>query len=335
MRTDRLIAVFPALFVGLFLSTVLSSCEQSGGAETTGERERMTVVATTGMIADVARNIAGERAEVIALIGPGIDPHLYTPTRSDLDTLRGADILLLNGNHLEGKMDSAFERARESGIAVYRVTEEIDPALLLPGDESEGEGGVHDPHVWMDPSRWLAVAEVIEQKLIEHDPDGRTQYETNADRYETHLTGLIDSAEYAMASIPKESRVLVSAHDAFRYFGDRFDCEVVGIQGLSTESEAGVRDIERLVDLLVDRRVRAVFVESTVSERNIRALIDGAKARGHEVVIGGELFSDAMGPEDTEEGTYLGMIDHNVTTIVRALGGELPEGGLRGAPAPE
>jgi manganese/zinc/iron transport system substrate-binding protein len=286
-----------------------------------------TVVTTVGMIEDVTRSVAGDRAEVIGLMGAGVDPHLYKPTRSDIKRIMSADVIFYNGLLLEGKMADALIRAATSGKKVHAVTELLDEQYLLEPDEFEG---LYDPHVWMDPAAWSRTIDVIRDKLIEFDAEGRQVYENNADAYRNEVAQLDAYAQRVLESVPEEQRVLVTAHDAFNYFGRRFGYEVIGIQGLSTESEAGVRDIENLVDLLVKRDIGAVFVESTVSERNIKALISGAKSRGHDVIIGGELFSDAMGNAGTYEGTYVGMIDHNVTTISRALGGEAPEKGMNG-----
>jgi manganese/zinc/iron transport system substrate-binding protein len=296
-------------------------------SESQPTKTRYTIVATVGMVADITRNVAGEHAEVHGLIGSGVDPHLYKPTRSDVQKLMSADVIFYNGLLLEGKMTDSLLRAATSGKRVHAVTELIDQTYLLEPDEFAGH---FDPHVWMDPAAWAKAVEVVRDKLVEYDPQHAEQYKLNAAEYLGRLELLDRYAESAMNSVSEQQRVLVTAHDAFNYFGRRFGFEVVGIQGISTESEAGVRDIERLVSLLVERNIAAVFVESTVSERNINALIAGAKARGHEVTIGGELFSDAMGDEGTYEGTYIGMIDHNVTSITRALGGQAPELGLNG-----
>lgn len=289
--------------------------------------EQYQIVATVGMIEDVARSVAGDRAEVIGLMGAGVDPHLYKPTRSDIRRLMGADVIFYNGLLLEGKMADSLIRAATGGKKVHAVTELLDEQYLLEPEEFEG---LYDPHVWMDPDAWSRTIDVIRDKLTEFDAEGADSYKRNAEAYRARLSELDAYAERVLSSVPESQRVLVTAHDAFNYFGRRFGYEVVGIQGLSTESEAGVRDIENLVDLLVARNIGAVFVESTVSDRNIKALIAGAKARGHTVVVGGELFSDAMGNAGTYEGTYIGMIDHNVTTIARALGGEASERGMNG-----
>ena len=285
------------------------------------------VVATVGMISDVAQQIAGDRAHVTGLMGSGVDPHLYKPTRSDVARIIGADIVFYNGLLLEGKMVDSLRRAAESGKQVHAVTDLLDRDFLLEPPEFEGH---YDPHVWMDPTAWLKSVQVIEQRLSEYDPQGTEIYHANAESVLQQIKALDQYAERVLSSVPKRQRVLVTAHDAFNYFGRRYGFEVVGIQGLSTESEAGVQDIERLVSLIVNRNIGAVFVESTVSERNIKALIAGARAKGHTVVIGGQLFSDAMGDDGTYEGTYIGMIDHNVTTIARALGGQAPQRGMNG-----
>ena len=291
------------------------------------ERKKPRVVATIGMIADVVKNVAGERVDVSGLMGPGVDPHLYKATRSDIATLSAADIVFYNGLLLEGKITDALIRVATSGKKVFAVTELIDPSYLLEPEEFQGH---FDPHVWMDPSAWIRTVEVIRLKLSEFDSSGAEIYQRNAARYVETLQGLDTYAEKVLHSVPAHARVLVTAHDAFNYFGKRYGFEVRGIQGISTESEAGVKDIEQLVDMLVTKKIEAVFVESTVSQRNIKALIEGAAARGHAVSIGGELYSDAMGKPDTYEGTYVGMLDHNITTIARSLGGNAPEKGFQG-----
>ncbi len=321
----------------VLLSIVLvgGGCDRSTSPAAQSEPETVersyTIVATTGMVADIARNVAGERADVIGLMSSGVDPHLYKPTRTDVQRLLAADVIFYNGLLLEGKMSDSLVRAATSGKKVYAVTELLEEQYLL---EPEEFAGLYDPHVWMDPSAWIQAVAVVRDKLTEFDPDGAGTYEANATAYSGQLAELEAYAERVLGSVNEGQRVLVTAHDAFNYFGRRFGFEVVGIQGISTESEAGVQDIERLVDLLVNRSIKAVFVESTVSERNVKALIAGANARGHEVAIGGKLFSDAMGAEGTYEGTYIGMIDHNVTTIARALGGEAPAAGKNGKLTP-
>lgn len=299
----------------------------AGAAAAAPARNPLVVVATTGMVGDLVRAIGGERVRLEVLMGPGVDPHLYRPTREDVARMLRADLILYNGLRLEGKMTDALLRVARAGRPVYAVAELLpDEVLIAP----EGAAGERDPHVWMDPRAWAQVAELIAATLIRHDPAGEPVYRRNLDALLAALAALDAYAEQALATIPPAQRVLVTAHDAFRYFARRYAIAVEGIQGLSTESEAGVRRIRELVDLLVERRIPAVFTESSVPDRNVLALIEGAAARGHRVVLGGELFADAMGEPGTYEGTYVGMIDHNVTTIVRALGGRAPERGFAG-----
>ena len=284
-------------------------------------------VATVGMIADVVRNVAGEKADLRALIGEGVDPHLYKPTRGDVVALNEADIVFYNGLMLEGKMADVLVRSARGGRPVYAVTE----AILEQGDYVMTDEAEHyDPHVWMDVSGWIRATEVVAESLSEYDPLHADWYQANAAAYRQTLDALDAYARKSIASIPEKQRVLVTAHDAFSYLGRAYGLEVRGIQGLSTESEAGVKDLEALVTFLVENAIPAVFVETSVADKNVRALVEGAGARGHDLRIGGTLFSDAMGPAGTYEGTYVGMIDHNVTIIVRALGGEAPEKGMNG-----
>ena len=289
--------------------------------------EPMTAVATTGMIADLVRNVAGDRAKVTQLMGEGVDPHLYKATRSDIAAMLNANVTFYNGLLLEGKMSDAFVRVATSGKPVFAVTELIDEGSLL---EPDAFAGHYDPHVWMDPRTWSKAVDVVRDKLAQRDPAGAEIYRANAGRATDEIAELDAYAERVLTSVPQERRVLVTAHDAFNYFGRRYRFEVLGIQGISTESEAGLKKIEELVATLVERRIPAVFVESTIPDRSVKALVAGAKARGHDVTIGGELYSDAMGAPGTYEGTYVGMIDHNVTLIARALGGQTPERGLNG-----
>ena len=301
------------------------ACLPGAGALAQGKRPR--IVATTGQVADIVRNVGGDRVEVESLLGEGVDPHSYKLTRGDVARLMGADAVFYNGLLLEGKMTDALVRVASTGRPVVPVTERIDESRLLT---PEGFDGNHDPHVWMDVATWALAVPVVRDALAGLDPAGTQAYHAGAERYAATLAQLDAYARKVLSAVPAERRVLVTAHDAFNYLGRAYGLEVVGIQGISTESEAGLRRIEELVALLAERRIPAVFVETSVSDRNVQALIDGARARGHQVVIGGRLFSDAMGAPGTYEGTYVGMIDHNATTIARALGGEAPATGYQG-----
>ncbi len=307
-----------AVLFGLFLA----AC----GPEEKVPGAPLEVAATVGMIADIVRVVAGDRASVKGIIGEGVDPHLYKPTSTDVKALQAADLIFYNGLMLEGKMGDVLVRLAGSGKKVVAVTE----AILDQGDYVITDETKHyDPHVWMDVQGWKKAVTVAERALSDHDPANGARYHDNASAYQEQLTKLDDYARVAIATIPEPQRVLVTAHDAFNYLSRAYGIEVRGVQGMSTESEAGVKDIETLVSFLVSRKIPAVFVESSVSDKNVRALLEGAAAQGHTVVIGGELYSDAMGPAGTYEGTYLGMIDHNITTITRALGGTAPAKGFQ------
>lgn len=282
------------------------------------------VVATTGMIADTARRIGA--VEVQALMGPGLDPHSYRQTRSDIAALARADLVLWHGLNLEAQMQGFLEEL-SAKTRVVAVADALPTDRLIASTEYPDR---FDPHVWMDPALWTLVSQTIQQALDAAAPDRAAAHAAEADSFRAEIAALDAYSRQVLATVPEQARVLVTAHDAFGYFGRAYGFEVLGIQGISTESEAGLARIGELVDLLVDRQVAAVFVESSVSDRSIRALIEGAAAKGHEVAIGGELYSDAMGPDGSYEGTYIGMIDHNVTTIARALGGQAPELGMSG-----
>ncbi|WP_204112813.1 metal ABC transporter solute-binding protein, Zn/Mn family [Shimia biformata] len=285
---------------------------------------RLSVVATTGMIADAARQVGGDLVEVKGLMGPGVDPHAYRQTRSDIVAMTRADLVLWHGFYLEAQMEDFFHKLEKRGT-VAAVAEGL-PRDVLRSHEDYADK--FDPHVWMVPELWAMVVEQVRDALIGVDPANSATYQANAANHIADIAQLADYARSATATIPDAQRVLLTAHDAFGYFGAAYGIEVMGVQGISTESEAGLNRIGELVDLLVARNIGAVFVESSVSDRNMRALIEGAAAKGHEVMVGGELFSDAMGEPGTYEGTYIGMIDHNVTTIVAALGGDVPARGL-------
>lgn len=302
------------------IPTVSGGCDRplapSASPETTATAP-LRIVATTPMLGDLARRIA-PTAATETLLGEGVDPHLYKPTRTDIVSLLNADVIVANGLFLEGRMRDAFARAADAGRSVVEV------GASLPSDELLHEGGSHgqpDPHIWMDPTLWSRAGAHLAARLGERAPASAARFAAHSLRFAELASELERNAIAAFATVPSDRRILVTAHDAFGYFGRRFGLEVHAIQGISTESEAGLADLESLVTFLVERRVPAVFVESTVSPRTIEALIAGAKARGHEVRIGGELYSDSMGKAGTSEGTWPGMIAHNVATVVNALGG--------------
>lgn len=302
-----------------------SAVSRNGTARPVG---KYRIVCTVGMVADIVRQVAGDRAEVIPLYG-AVDPHTYEPTAKDIERILLADVVFYSGLLLEGPTQSALERARQRGRVVWAVT---DCLLEEPGYLRYPEGATShpDPHVWMDVAAWSRCVEYVARRLSEYDPAGGETYRHNAAAYQQELARLDDYARRCIASIPESQRHLVTAHDAFEYFSRAYGIPVRSVQGITTESEAGTDDINRLVDFLVTQRVPAVFVESTVNQANLRAVIEGAQRRGWTVRVAGSLYSDAMGPTGTYEGTYIGMIDHNVTTITRALGGTAPPRGLHG-----
>ena len=303
---------------------VVLTCGLALAAEYKGNYP-IRVVATVGMVADIVREVAQDKATVTNIIGSGVDPHVYSPTRSDVAVLLKSNIIFYSGLLLEGQMAAILVKVSRKR-PVYAVTELLQQDYLI----HDAATAHHDPHVWMDVQGWIQAVTVVADRMAEFDPANASLYHSNAAAYQSRLEKLDDYARKTIASIPDNQRVLVTAHDAFNYMSRAYGIEVMGIQGLSTESEAGLKDINRLVGILVERKIPAVFVETSVSDKNVKALIEGAAAQGHKVVIGGELFSDAMGPPGTYEGTYIGMIDHNSTIISRALGGDAPVRGMLG-----
>ncbi len=294
----------------------LSACAPQTNEDPSG---KLQVVTTTGMIGDLARNIGGDYVEVSSLMGPGVDPHLYKASEGDVQLLQGADIIFYNGLHLEAQMGEVLERLNEFGIRTVAVADKVDPSLLQSPPEFAGN---YDPHIWFDVTLWMQAAEQVRETLVEVDPENASAYEGNAEAYlgaleELHLY-VLDQAN----SIPAEQRILITAHDAFNYFGRAYGFEVRGLQGISTEAQAGTGDVQALADFIVENQIPAIFVESSVPQRNVEAVQAAVQARGFDVKIGGSLFSDAMGTEGTPEGTYVGMVRHNIDTIVNALVGD-------------
>lgn len=306
----------------------LSSAHESKGAGP--PRYPFTVVTTCGMVTDIVAQVVGDKGEVQGLMGEGVDPHLYKPTRNDVKQLMEADIVFYSGLLLEGRMSDTFTQLARTK-PVYAVTGGLDESYLREPPEF---GGHYDPHVWMDVNAWSQCVGHVATALAEYDPSNAEYYRNNSTRYRAELSQLHDYAKRTIATIPEAQRVLITAHDAFGYFSRAYKIDVRSVQGISTESEAGVDDINKLVNFIVSRKINAIFVETSVSEKNIRAIVEGTFQKGWPVKIGGNLFSDAMGRAGTYEGTYIGMIDHNVTVIARALGGQAPEKGLHGKLTP-
>ena len=301
----------------LLASFLLSACSTTTGESQLPIAERpINVVTTTGMIADIVLNLGGERVNVEALMGPGVDPHLYKPTASDVTKLERADIVFYNGLHLEGRMAEVFEKMEEAGSATYAVADEIDTNLLHTPPQFEGQ---FDPHIWFDVTLWKFAVEKVGKDLSALDPASRELYEANMQAYLTQLDELDTYIQEQIAMVPESSRVLITAHDAFGYFGEQYGVEVRGLQGTSTAAEAGAADVQELAAFLAERKIKAIFVESSVPPATIEAVQKATQAQGWDVQIGGQLFSDAMGQAGTPEGTYIGMVKFNVDTIVKAL----------------
>lgn len=271
------------------------------------------VTCTIGMVADIVRNVGGDLVKIEQMLGEGSDPHTHKVTNDDLVMLDNADLIFYSGLHLEGKMTDTLERLAKKK-PVFAVAESLDAKKLLRDEHDHP-----DPHVWFDVALWSEVAQIIGDALAKYDPTHAETYKKNTTAYRAELSKLHDETKTQLAAIPREQRVLITSHDAFRYFGRAYEIEVRGVQGISTETEASLREVNQLVDFIVKRKVKAVFVETSVNQRNMESLRQGCKSRGNEVALGGELFSDAMGKTGEPTGTYVGMIRHNVDTIVKAL----------------
>ena len=300
------------LIVICFVLLALVSCFKKKDAESSN---KLTVVATTGMIADVVEHIAGEKVHIVGLMGPGVDPHLYRPSEGDVRHLNKADLILYNGLHLEYKMLDLFNHLKRKK-AVLAVTETLPKERLLAPIDYEG---LYDPHVWFDMTLWAYVVDTITTALIDLLPAEKAYFLSQKDAYVSEFMAVKQATLDKVNQLAPEQRVLVTAHDAFNYFGQFYGFEVKALQGISTQSEAGIEDVKELVDFIVDRKIPAIFVESSIPKRHIQAVQESVKAKGWAVDIGGELYSDALGDANGNAGTYLGMVQHNVNEIVNAL----------------
>ena len=274
----------------------------------------LAVVTTTGMLADAVENVGGDRVEIEALMGPGIDPHLYKATEGDVQRLVDADLVVFNGLHLEAKLGEVLERIGDKAVA---ATDGIDRERLLSPPEFSGQ---HDPHVWFDVELWAEVVRHLADVLAERDPEGAAAYERNVKAYLAELDELHADVRAQLERVPEDRRVLITAHDAFNYYGRAYGLEVRGLQGISTATEAGTADVQELAEFIADSEIPTLFVESSVSPRAIEAVREAVRARGFEVEVAKEsLFSDAMGDEGTPEGEYTGMVRHNTRVIAEGL----------------
>ncbi len=276
------------------------------------------IVCTTGQVAEMIARLGGDMVAVEGLMGPGVDPHLYSPVASDTRKLSAADAIFFNGLHLEGRMGSIFvNQARKK--ATYAVTEELEQRKDQRLREPPEFEGLYDPHVWHDPRLWADCATDAAAMLAEFDPQHADDYRKNAEAYRAELAELDKFCREQLAAIPADRRILITAHDAFGYFGIAYDLEVHGLKGISTEEEKDLGRQEEILDMIIERKIPAVFVESAVAPKTVEALVEPSRARGWDLKIGGELYADALGPAGTDDAAYAGMIRHNVRTIAAAL----------------
>lgn len=303
----HVLTLLSLIIVAAVIGNGCGTKEKSGG--------KPIVVATTSMIGDIVTFIAGDSVALHTLMGPGVDPHLYKATKGDLDQFAGAGLILYNGLHLEAKLSDILKSMGESRMVVA-VSEQIPRDSLRFPSQFEGNP---DPHIWFDLSLWKFSVTRAEEALIALDSAHADLYRQRAAAYRDSMLALDAWVRTEISSIPESQRILVTAHDAFGYFGRAYGIEVKGLQGISTVAEAGLLDVTSMIDLLVERKIKAVFVESSVPHKTIEAVVAGCRERGHDVKVGGELYSDAMGSANTPDGTYFGMVRHNVNAIVTAL----------------
>ena len=310
-----------AIFAGIYSAGLIQNGNDTNEMDVANvenppnDSKKVMVTTTTNVITDLVEHIGGDNVHVTGLMGPGVDPHLYRPSASDVKKLQEADIVFYNGLDLEGKMGDVFVKIGREGTAVWAVSENIPESSLLSLDTE----GHFDPHIWWDAELWMEAAKVVATGLKQYDPENSQAYDANLEEFLIQLQNLDDYALEKMDSITGEQRVLVTAHDAFQYFGHAYGLEEMAIQGWSTDSEAGIREIQNLAAEITEREIKAIFVETSISPATIEALKAAVQDKGHDVVIGGELFSDAIGEKETLEGTYIGAFTHNVDTIAEAL----------------
>lgn len=302
----------------LILALLLAAC----GGSATESNGKLKVVTTTGQLGDAVANIGGDTLELSSLLGPGIDPHLYVPTEGDVGKFSSADVIFYNGINLEAQMKRIMDQMGERGTVVVAVGDSLPESELLEWDDGSK---AFDPHVWNDPMLWSQGVALIRDTLMEADPDNAATYEANAEAYLNEIAETHAYVTELISSIPENQRVMITAHDAFAYFGRTYGLEVAGLQGISTESEAGTADVQNLANFIVERGVPAIFVETSVPPRTIEAVQAAVQAKGATVEIGGSLFSDALGEAGTAAATYNGMLRHNAETLAGALGGTVTE----------
>jgi manganese/zinc/iron transport system substrate-binding protein len=304
-----------ALLLITLIAPAIEGCGTRNAAQSNADGT-INIVATTNLVADLVAQIGGDSVSVNAIMGPGIDPHLYKASAGDVSRMSGADVIFYSGLHLEGKMSEIFEQMNERGKKTVAVTDGIERSRLI---ESAVFGGNYDPHVWFDVSMWMEAAEYVAEQLAILDPSNAQYYSSRMKDYLVEMRTADQYVRDRAATLPENNRVLITSHDAFGYYGRAYGFDVRGLQGISTAAEAGAADVKNLVEFIADRNIPAIFMESSVSPKGIEAVREGVRARGASVVIGGSLFSDALGSPDTPEGSYVGMVRFNTDTIVDAL----------------
>jgi len=295
----------------LLIFGVLFNCKN-----TKETNDKLNIVTTTTMITDLVKNIGGDKINLQGLMGSGVDPHLYKASEGDVSKLANADLIFYGGLHLEGKLVDVFEKMGRQNIKTIAISDALDQNTLISSDNFAGN---YDPHIWFNVDYWIEITQYVAEQLSAANPENKDFFETNAKTYVEKLLVLKEKLHVTIETLPQDKRILVTAHDAFNYFGKAFGFEVVGLQGLSTATEAGVQDVQKLASFIIDKKVKAIFVESSVPKRTIEALQAAVISTGHDVAIGGTLYSDALGNAGTVEGTYIGMFEFNVNTIVNAL----------------
>ena len=319
MTARRVRAAAPLIVCALVVALGAAGCGSVvGGVDPNLSKRPVRAVATTGMVADAVEAVGRERVDVEALMGPGIDPHVYKASEGDVIRLAEADVVFYNGLHLEARMAEVLERMH-GRIETVAVAEAVDRSLLIAPRQLEG---AYDPHLWFDVALWTHAVERVGEALAGLDPAHAAYYRRNARRYVAELRALDRYVQAQARRVPRARRVLVTAHDAFNYFGRAYGFEVRGLQGISTAAESGTGDVRALAEFIAERRIAAIFVESSVSPRLVEAVQEAVRSRGFDVEIGGQLFSDALGDRGTPEGTYPGMVRHNIDTIVAGLLGD-------------
>lgn len=299
------------IILALIVITLLFSCKNN--KQNNG---KLNVVTTTTMITDLVNNIGGDLINVQGLMGSGVDPHLYKASEGDVTKLVNADIIFYGGLHLEGKLVEVFEKMAHQNIKTVAVSDALDAKTLIGSESFQGN---YDPHIWFNIGYWKTITNYVVKALSEVNPENKGAFEANGKRYIEQLNQLETEIKSIIDTLPKDKRILVTAHDAFSYFGKEYGFNVVGLQGISTATEAGVQDVQKLASFIIEHQVKAIFVESSVPKRTIEALQAAVNSKNHHVAIGGTLYSDALGSAGTVESTYIGMFKYNVNTIVNAL----------------